>query len=80
MHNFRILFNSHFVPKSHPFVGSSNSVTLFIVTSSKLTSFLRQNVTLFLETSSESLAPINWRQYNKRRPNKGQELTRVIGL
>ena len=51
-YNVRILLNSHFVPKTHPFVGSSNNVT-FIVTSSKMTSFLRQNVTLFIETSSE---------------------------
>ena len=47
-HNFRIFVNSHFVPKTHPFIGSSNNVTLFIVTSSKMT-FLRQNVTLFIE-------------------------------
>ena len=52
-YNFRIPFTSHDVPKTHPFVGSSNNVTLFIVTSSKMTSFLRQNVTLFIETSSE---------------------------
>ena len=51
-HNFRILFNSHFVLKTHPFVGSSNNMT-FIVTSSKMTSFFRENVTLCMETSPE---------------------------
>ena len=25
----------------------------------------------------DDVAPINWRQYNKRRPIKGQEFTRV---
>ena len=52
--NYRILFNSHFVPKTHPFDGSSNSVALFIVTSSKMKSYRRQNVT-FMETSSERM-------------------------
>ena len=39
------------VPKPRPFDGSSYNLTLFIVTSSKITCF-RQNLTLFMETTS----------------------------
>jgi len=31
-----------------------------------------------IRKNNVAVAPINWRQYNKRHPIKGQEFTRVI--
>jgi len=81
-YSFRILFNSHLVPETLPFVCSSNNVTLFLVTSSKIdvVSPPKRDVMYRNVIRKYDVAPINLWQYYKRRPIKGQEFIRVIWL